>query len=142
MLKGMVVFGWLVSTVTSNQLFHGGMRTDVEQLSNPEQFCFTSEPCLKVLEPTVTDSTQSFPSFTEQFTMKTSNLEENSGTKTLNRKGTKDFITNRNFFNIHTYTYSIYTLQVKRFWTVRFYIYIFFKSLLLTKSAFIWSKVQ
>ncbi len=140
MLKGMVVFGWLVSTVTSNQLFHGGMRTDVEQLSNPEQFCFTSDPCLKVLEPTVTDSSQSFPSFTEQFTMKTSNLEENSGTKTLNRKGTKDFIKNRNFFthiHIHIYTTSQTFLNSK----ILYLIY-FFKSLLLTKSAFIWSKVQ
>lgn len=67
------------------------MRTDAEQLSNPEQFCFTSEPCLKVLEPTVTDSPQSFPSFTEQFKMKTSNLEENSGTKTLNRQDTQKY---------------------------------------------------
>lgn len=73
--------------MTSNQVFHGGMRTDAKQLSDPEQFCFTSEPCLKVLEPTVIDSPQSFPSITEQFKMKTSNLEENSGTKTLNRAG-------------------------------------------------------
>ncbi len=83
----------------------------MEQLSNPEQFCFTSEPCLKVLEPTVIDSSQSFPSFTEQFKMKTSNLEENSGTKTLNRKGTKDFNKNRNFF-LHTYIH-IYTTSQK-----------------------------
>lgn len=85
MLKVVVMLSRLSFTETLTQVFHGGLEREAEHGSLPEQFTVISELCPKEVEPKVSDSEQLLTGrlCTEQDWIKTSSLEENSGTNTL-----------------------------------------------------------
>lgn len=91
MLKVVVTFNWLFSTVTRTQEFQGGLVTEAEHGWSPEQFTVIVELWTKEAEPKVMDNPQlrAGTASIEKELIKTVNLEENSGTKTL-LKTTKD----------------------------------------------------
>lgn len=88
MLKVVITFTRVISTETLTQVFHGGLEREAEHDSFLEQFTVITELWPKEVEPKVIDSEQSLTGTlcTEHDWIKTSSLEENSGTKTLQQK--------------------------------------------------------